>query len=75
MPLQLSSEPEAGLKGAALLASAGVGLVDDLTAEARKRRVTEQTVLADPTQAQVYAQVLDEYVRVYDHMLGFWQDR
>lgn len=74
MPLQLSSEPEAGLKGAALLASAGVGLVDDLTAEARQRRIIDRAVSADPGNAQAYAEVLNEYIRVYDHMLGFWQD-
>jgi len=73
MPLQLSSEPEAGLKGAALLAGAGVGLIDDLTAEALKRRAVDRAIKADPANAQVYAQVLQEYTRVYDHMLGFWQ--
>ena len=73
MPLRLSSEPEAGLKGAALLAGAGVGLVDDLTREAQQRRTIDKTIAANPANAQVYAQVLAEYTRIYDHMLGFWQ--
>jgi len=49
-------------------------LVDDLTEEALKRRTIDRTVSADPANAQVYAQVLKEYTRVYDHMLGFWQE-
>jgi xylulokinase len=75
MPLQLSSEPEAGLKGAALLAGAGVGLIDDLTAEALQRRAVDRTISSNSANAQTYAQVLQEYTRIYDHMLGFWQDR
>jgi len=73
MPLELSDEPEAGLKGAALLGAAGVGLVDDLTAAARQRCITTQTVQPVADQVAVYEQSLAEFSRLYDHMLGFWQ--
>jgi len=73
MPLALSSEPESGLKGAALLGAAGVGLVDDLVAEALRRRVVDKTVSPQTANADVYKAALQEYSRIYDHMLGFWQ--
>ncbi|MCD6393798.1 MAG: hypothetical protein J7M40_09845 [Planctomycetes bacterium] len=75
MPLILSSEPEAGLKGAALLACAGVGLIDDVAAVALSRRTTDKTVAPQRNNAGAYRSALTEYCRVYDRMLGFWQDR
>ena len=75
MPLILSSEPEAGLKGAALLACAGVRLIDDLAAVALARRTTDTTVAPQRQNADAYRSALAEYCRVYDHMLGFWQNR
>ncbi|MBL7152300.1 MAG: hypothetical protein ISS79_01175 [Phycisphaerae bacterium] len=73
MPLALSSEPEAGLKGAALLGAAGVGLIDDLVSQAVAKRVVDKTILPQAEKADVYKAALQEYSRVYDHMLGFWQ--
>jgi len=73
MPLELSDEPEAGLKGAAILGAAGVGLVGDPGSVARQRRTTTKTVRPGAESQQRYRAVLEEYSRVYDHMLGFWQ--
>jgi len=73
MPLALSSEPEAGLKGAALLGAAGVGLIDDLAGEALRRRVVDKSVSPQGDNAGVYETALKEYSRIYEHMLGFWQ--
>ena len=75
MPLVLSEEPEAGLKGAALLACAGAGLIDDPAKEALARRRTQTTVTPQPQNTQAYKAALIEYCRIYDHMLGFWRDR
>ena len=73
MPLELSDEPEAGLKGAALLGAAGVGLVGDPADVACERRATTQTVPPRPEGVRPYQAVLEEFSRVYNHMLGFWQ--
>ncbi|MCP4781940.1 MAG: hypothetical protein GY903_14410 [Fuerstiella sp.] len=70
--LELSDEPEAGLKGAALLAATGVGLIDDPVQVAVDRRAKTQTVEPDPDAAAAYADLQTEFVRIYDHMLGFW---
>ncbi len=71
-PLELSDEPEAGLKGAALLAAAGVGLIDDPVKTAIERRTATRTVQSDPETLATYKAAQDEFIRVYDHMLGFW---
>jgi len=73
LPLELSDEPEAGLKGAALLGAAGVGLIDDPGEEARRRRSTEKVVRPQPESSAWGRNALEEYRRIYDHMLGFWK--
>jgi sugar (pentulose or hexulose) kinase len=73
LPLELSEEPEAGLKGAALLAAAGVGMVDTLTETALARRSVTRTIEPDPDTCAVYDAVQREFLRVYERMLGFWK--
>ena len=75
MPLELSDEPEAGLKGAALLGAAGVGLIDDPAAVACQRRIATQVVQPQPEGVERYRAALEDFRRVYDHLLGFWQRR
>ncbi len=72
-PLQLSDEPEAGLKGAALLGAAGAGLIGDLAAVARERMTPGKTITPRPDSSQSYREPLREFSRLYDHMLGYWQ--
>ena len=73
-PLELSDEPEAGLKGAALLGAAGVGLIDDLAVAARERSAPGAVVEPVEGDAEAYARALAEFTRVYSHMLGFWSE-
>lgn len=70
--LELSDEPEAGLKGAALLAAAGVGLIDDPAAEAVRRRQVFTKIEPNAAETDQYAKSLAEFTRIYEHMLGFW---
>ena len=73
LPLEVSDEPEAGLKGAALLGAAGVGLVDDLAAAAGARQ--PGTVVQPQAGREKWSrESLDEFSRIYEHMLGFWQE-
>jgi xylulokinase len=72
VPLQLSEEPEAGLKGAAILGAAGAGLIYDVTQTAIERRARTRTVAPDLAMARAYESVQEEYLRIYEHMLGFW---
>lgn len=73
LPLELSDEPEAGLKGAAILGASGVGLVGDPAEVACQRRTTTKTIPPRDEGVRRYKAVLDEFSRVYDHLLGFWQ--
>jgi len=72
-PLEISPEPEAGIKGCGLLGAAGVGLIDDLTAEAVARRRASQTFAPVSGDLTAYAAAQREFNRIYDHMLGFWK--
>ncbi len=72
VPLELSDEPEAGLKGVALLAARGVGMIDDPARTALERRTVTQQVDPEPESVAAYRPVLDEFIRTYEHMLGFW---
>ncbi len=74
-PLELSEEPEAGLKGAAILGAAGAGLIGDPAEVAIERRAQTRTVEPDGEMVSAYADVQAEYNRVYGHMLGFWFGR
>ncbi len=73
LPLHISPEPEAGIKGCGLLGAAGVGLVADLQTEAAARRTASQTAEPAAANAEAYARAQQEFNRVYNHMLGFWQ--
>ena len=74
-PLELSEEPEAGLKGAAILGAAGVGLIGDPARVAVERRSRTRTVVPDGEMMRAYEKVQKEYNRIYEHMLGFWFGR
>lgn len=73
VPLELADEPEAGLKGAAILAAAGAGLIDDPATVAQERRASTKTVHPRPASSASYKKALGHFVRLYDHMLGYWQ--
>ena len=73
-PLEIADEPEAGIKGAALLGAAGAGLVDNLVEAAVARRKTARIINPDKAASEIYEQAQDQFNRIYDHMLGFWAD-
>ena len=73
VPLEVSREPEAGLKGAAMLGAAGVGLIDNLLEEALRRQTTDTKVAPVAAHAVPYKTVFEQFRRMYNHMLGYWQ--
>jgi len=73
VPLEISPEPEAGLRGAALLGAAGAGLIGDVAAAARERRPPGTIVEPRREDAETYRAALEAFSRVYDHLLGFWE--
>ncbi len=73
--LEISDEPEAGLKGAALLAATGVGMIDNPVQVALSRCTKTQTVVPDAEASEAYTKFQTEFIRIYDHMLGFWLEK
>ena len=74
VPLEISEEPEAGIKGSAMLSAAGVGLIDDLVEESIKRHRPGRVIKPVADNSKKYRMILKEFERIYDHMLGFWQN-
>ena len=72
LPIEISPEPEAGVKGCGLLGAAGVGLIADPAETAIQRRATSRRVNPNDQDIKVYQQAQSEFNRIYDHMLGFW---
>ncbi|MDD5327496.1 MAG: FGGY family carbohydrate kinase [Phycisphaerae bacterium] len=72
VPLEISDEPEAGIKGAALLAAAGTGMVDNLAEEAVARSTATRNINPDRATSEIYEKAQKEFNRIYEHMLGFW---
>ena len=66
-PLQISDEPEAGIKGAALLGAAGAGLIGNPAEVAVERRTADKIVQPRDDTADTYRTALDEFNRIYDH--------
>jgi sugar (pentulose or hexulose) kinase len=73
MPLELPEEPEAGIRGAALLGFVGVGLASDLAEAAQRGRQSSERIEPTPDNAQKYRDSLSAFQKVYEHMLGFPQ--
>ena len=71
-PIEISNEPEAGLKGVAILGSAGVGLIKNPVQTSIERRDDIRIIKPNPKQAKVYKKSQLEYNRIYNHMIGFW---
>lgn len=74
IPIELHDEPEAGLKGAAVLAAAGVGLCEEPATVAKTLQVASQTIMPDPENQSRYRDVVGEYGRLYEQLLGFWKN-
>ena len=70
--LTIPINPEAGIRGAALLAAAGIGMMENLTAAAHKQDAKAKIVKPDNVRMEQYRLPSIEFERVYKHMIGFW---
>jgi sugar (pentulose or hexulose) kinase len=72
LPQILTDEPEASLKGCGLLAAFGLGLIEDL--EETIKIKDSENVIINPNKALAdkYAKHLEEFKRMYDHLIGYW---
>lgn len=72
LPHILINEPEASLRGGALLAAYGLGLIKDLSKAEKGTDLETKTIEPNISVTSQYNELLLEFKRIYDHMLGYW---
>ena len=68
----LTDEPEASLRGSGLLAAYGLGLIKDITKTAKIEDSKKIIIEPNKSAAEEYAKLLEEFKRMYNHMIGYW---
>ena len=74
LPLYIADEPEATLKGAGLLGAFGLGLINNIENAARERFGYSTIIEPDKKNIRRYDLYQEQFDRIYEHMLGFYQD-
>ena len=73
VPQILTTEPEASLRGNALLAAYGLGLIDDLKEVIKPDKHENVIIKPDLEETKKYETLLENFIKMYDHMLGYWK--
>jgi xylulokinase len=76
LPLLISDEPESTIRGAGLLGAFATGLIGSLDEAARTLNGGAKTVTVTPDDenAARYREVQTRFRRIYDRMVGFYED-
>jgi len=74
LPLYIADEPEATLKGAGLLGSYGLGFIDNIADAAQASFGYTTIIKPNKKNARHYEYYQERFNKVYEHMLGFYQD-
>ncbi|MBN1882793.1 MAG: hypothetical protein JW885_11510 [Deltaproteobacteria bacterium] len=74
LPLYIADEPEATLKGAGLLGAYGLGFIDNIADAAQKCCGYTTIIKPDKKNSRLYERYQENFNRVYEHMVGFYQD-
>ena len=71
IPHILTDEPEASLRGCALLAAFGLGFVKNF----KENILNENTncIIIEPKKKKQYEAMQSKFNRIYDHLLGYWK--
>jgi len=72
LPQILSDEPEASLRGCGLLAAYGLGLIQDIEETAKIKDSKNIVINPNKSAAEKYAKLLEEFKRMYEHLIGYW---
>ncbi|MFX0072008.1 MAG: FGGY-family carbohydrate kinase [Candidatus Hermodarchaeota archaeon] len=75
LPQILTEEPEASLRGCGLLAAYGLGLIKDIAQVAKLENSKTITINPNKEAADRYHIVLEEFIRMYDHLIGYWYEK
>ena len=73
LPHILSEEPEASLRGCALLAAYGAGMLLDLKDSNLTKN--QKNIIINPNKkvAETYKKMQKEFNKMYDHLIGYWK--
>jgi xylulokinase len=73
IPQILTDEPEASLRGCGLLASYGLGLIENVEEVANIKNSKKEIIYPNKASAEQYRILLSEFKRMYTHLLGYWR--
>ncbi|MBN1573216.1 MAG: hypothetical protein JW984_08485 [Deltaproteobacteria bacterium] len=76
IPLEVSDEPESTIIGSALLGGYGVGLIDDIGDAAKRiyKKCKKRKIRPNRSAAARYREIQGRFNRVYDKMVGFYEN-
>lgn len=76
LPLEVPDEPESTITGSALLGGYGVGLIKDIDEAVKKLRERSGVEKIEPDQetAARYRGIQERFNKIYDRMVGFYED-
>lgn len=72
LPQIITEEPEASLRGCGLLAAYGLGFLKDVGEIAQTMDSKNIIISPNKSSAEKYAKLLEEFKRMYNHLLGYW---
>lgn len=72
LPQIITDEPEASLRGCGLLAAYGLGFIKDVAEMAMVTNTKNIIIKPNKSAAEKYAKLLEEFKRMYDHLIGYW---
>ncbi|MBN2224801.1 MAG: pentose kinase [Deltaproteobacteria bacterium] len=77
LPLLISEEPESTVRGAGILGAYATGLIDDMNEAvgAPKGGGKAVTVTPNDERAAAYRQIQKRFNRIYEKMVGFYEDQ
>lgn len=73
IPQILIEEPESSLRGNALLAGYGLGLIKDLSAIFTGEE-NQSSIQPNPSNREEYCRLQTRFNRMYDHLLGYYKE-
>lgn len=73
IPHILTDEPEASLRGCALLAAFGLGFIRDINEAAKIKNIKNITINPNMAAAKQYEILLKDFKKMYDRLLGYWR--
>lgn len=72
VPQILTDQPEASLRGNALLAAYGLGFIKDLANIPNQESTNNLIIQPNEATSRNYQELLKDFIKMYEHMLGYW---